>query len=432
VSWFEKLLLYLLFASSFLVEVRLPVAGISASNLAVPLAAVALALCARGSVAATLRSHRALMASALAVYAWAWISAANGLFPALSCWYVAKYSGHLLVFASLLVSLHRRAAPAPATRAAHHVLVVLAVLGVIEYWWPDFHLLSVFRAPPRVQPRISSLLVWPNQLGVLMAIGAASSAALWRERRIARLGHAAALVLLLVALALSGSRSGWLVLTVLLLVLEVVHVLTARALAAIGAGFALLLITFPVPTAQLGLDGVPGLPLAEALHPQPHARRGGTTPPAQSLQSRLVLWQAALAEIEQRPLTGIGLEVFANRIGPRLTGQYWINTHNIFLNIATELGLVGLGLVVVFLVVLARSGDPRDGPASLPLLGVGLGQIFDCFLYDPAFMTFTVFFAARYASSAAAGAPPADPDGEEEFAMRSRASRSASAVRFQS
>jgi O-antigen ligase len=177
------------------------------------------------------------------------------------------------------------------------------------------------------------------------------------------------------------------------------RVITSRALAAICAGFAVILITFPVPTAQLGLTGVPGLPLAGRMHAAvPQAPISGTTTPVQTLGTRLDLWRAAVDEIEQRPFTGIGLEVFANTIGPRITGQHWINTHNLFLNIATELGLIGLVLVVIFLFELGRSGDPRHWSTSLPLLGIGVGQLFDCFLYDHAFMTFTVFFAACYAS----------------------------------
>ena len=75
--------------------------------------------------------------------------------------------------------------------------------------------------------------------------------------------------------------------------------------------------------------------------------------------------------IAQHPLSGLGPEVFATTIGPRITGQHGINTHNLALNLATDVGLVGLGL----------------------------GQIVDCFTYDYTFVTFGLFFASCYASA---------------------------------
>ena len=75
-----------------------------------------------------------------------------------------------------------------------------------------------------------------------------------------------------------------------------------------------------------------------------------------------------------------------------------INTHDLPLDLATDLGLVGLVLAAVWLAVLLRAGDLRRGTASLPLLGLGLGQIVDCFTYDYTFIVFGLIFAACYAS----------------------------------
>ena len=397
-SRIDTLLLYALFASSLLVEVRLPIVGFSACNLAVPVAAVALAWRERASIAGVIRAYPRLLAAALAVYAWAWVSAVNGELPALSTWYVAKYTGHLVVFVALLAFLRRRAAVAPAQRAAYHVLVVLAVLGVVEYVAPEWGLFTFFRPSPGRYPRVTSVLISPNQFGVLTAVAVAFGAALAHARAIRALVHAAALPVLLLALALCGSRNGWLVFAVLVLVLTAAHVLALRAATAMVAGLALLLLTFPVPTTQLGLDGVPGLPLTELLRAAPPPPLVGMNTPAETLQPRTALWKAAIAEIQRHPVSGIGLEVFANTIGPRITQQHWINTHNLFLNVATELGLVGLALFLVFLAELVRCGDPWCWTTSIPLLGIGVGQLFDCFIYDHAFMTFAVFFAACYAS----------------------------------
>jgi O-antigen ligase len=398
VSRLETTLLYVLFAGSLLVEVRLPIVGFSASNLVVPAAAVGLALCERASIAAVLHVHQRLLFAALAVYAWAWVSAANGILPLLSARYVAKYGAHLIVFGVLLVFLHRRAAVASAQRAAYLALVVLAVFAGVEYVFPDCGILTFFRNASGRYPRVTSLLVSPNQLGVLSAIGVALGASLVGRGRLAARIHYSALPFFLLALAFSASRNGWLVLLVLLSTLTAVRVQTVRATAAIFACLGVLLITFPVSTRQLGFKDVAGVPLVDLFRGDEVRRSMGTNTPIESMMPRLSLWKAALGEIERHPVSGIGLEVFANTIGPRITQQHWINTHNLFLNVTAELGLVGLALVLVFLFELWRSGDPRCWSTSIPLLGIGVGQLFDCFIYDHAFMAFTAFFAACYAS----------------------------------
>jgi O-antigen ligase len=397
-SRLETTLLYVLFAGSLLVEVRLPLVGFSAANLVVPAAALGLALCERASIAKALHAHRRLLLAALAVYAWAWVSAANGVLPLLSVRYVAKYGAHLVAFVALLVFLHRRSAVAPAQRAAYLVLAVLAVFAGVEYFRPDCALLTLFRNPSGRYPRVTSLLVSPNQLGVLSAIGVALGASLVGAGRLEARTQYSALPFFLLALAFSASRNGWLVLLVLVSTLTAVRVLTVRATAAIFVCLGMLLITFPVSTRQLGLKDFPAVPLVDFFRGEQVRRSMATNTPIEAMMPRFSLWKAALAEIERHPVSGIGLEAFANTIGPRITHQHWINTHNLFLNVSAELGLVGLALVLVFLFELWRCGDPRCWSTSIPLLGIGVGQLFDCFIYDHAFMAFTAFFSACYAS----------------------------------
>jgi O-antigen ligase len=399
----EVILLLAMFSGSLLIEVRLPEIGFSAANLCVPLGAVALAWMRRDCLVDALARHRFLLAAALVLYAWAWISALQGDEPALSVRYALKYAAHFVVFAALLVFFCRRGTAEAAERIAYGFLVVLGVLGVAEHWFPQSPLFTFFRQPPGAQPRVASLMIWPNQFAVLIAIAVTWGAALLHRRRIAAFGYYAATPFLLLALALSGSRSGWVVLGTVSTVLTLAHVMTVKQAAAIAAVFALALTTFRVPTAQLGLTGVGGLPLESAFGTGDGKPPPGTAPPRVSVAARFELWRAAIEQLERRPVSGIGLEVFANRIGPRVTQQYWINTHNLLLNIAVELGLVGAALFVVFAGVLLFSGDPREWTATIPLLGAGIGQVFDCFTYDHAFMAFAVFFAASYASR-----PPAE------------------------
>lgn len=396
-SWITTALLWGLFAAATLVQIRLPVVNLSANNLVAPLFAVSLAWRERHTAAAALRRHRRLLIATAALYGWVWLSALNGVLPALSMRIAAKYGGYLVVFGCLLVLLQRRAEWGRAQRTAHAVLVALGILGAIEYWFPVFPFTQV-RGQLISYPRVTSLLLWPNQHGVLMAIGVALGAALCREGRIPTWADNATQPLFLLALALSGSRNGWCSFAGLLAISTAMRVTSVRRAVVLGLGFILLLLTFPVPIAQLGLRDVPGLPLSQSVAGIALPDGSHMTTPAQTLASRRAVWRAAITEIEQHPLSGLGPDVFATTIGPRITGQVGINTHDLPLNLATDLGLVGLLLAAVWLAVLLRAGDLRRWTASLPLLGLGLGQIVDCFTYDYTFIVFGLFFAACYAS----------------------------------
>jgi len=391
-SWTTTALLCGLFAAATLVQIRLPVIDRSANNLVAPLFALCLAWCARDTAVGALRRHARLLTATVLLYGWAWLSALNGVSPALSLRIAGRYGGHVFVFGCFLVLLQRRAVWCRAQRTIHAVLVALGILGVIEYWFPVFPFVQV-RGQLILYPRVASLLLWPNQFGVLMAIAVAFGAALRREGRLATWADNATQLVFLLALALSGSRNGWGTFAALLVASAAMRVMSVRRAVGLGLSLLLLVLSFPVPRAQLGLRELP-LPQATLAPPD----LSHTNTPAQTLAPRLVLWRAAIVEIRRHPVSGLGPEVFATTIGPRITGQVGINTHNLPLNLATDLGLVGLLLAGVWLTLLLGVGDLRRWTTSLPLLGLGLGQIVDCFTYDYTFIVVGLFFAASYAS----------------------------------
>jgi len=399
-SWLDVALLCGLFSSTFLAHVRLPILGVSAINLAWVFALL-LVLRARTSIAPAWRAYWHLLRATGVVYAWVWVSSLNGELPSLSAATALRYVRYLIIGFSFLLLLHRRNALRPAQRTVYVILAGLAVVGSLEYWWPLP--LVALRGEVSIYPRVSSLFGWPNQFGVLMAVGVALGTTLRHGGYIRPLHFRASLVPFLVALAFSGSRNGWFVLGVLLVVLATVRVIAIAPVAIISATFALILLTFPVTTAQLGLGKTSILPLLDFLEVERNDDVSLTTTPAQALVPRLQLWRGALEAIRQHPLTGIGLDAFANTICVALMGHNRFNAHNLFINVATELGLVGLGLFVFWLWVLFRSGDPRDWTTAVPLLGIGVGQLFDCFTYDYAFMTFSLFFIAAYARPRVSG-----------------------------
>ena len=407
-SWLEVALLWGLFSSTFLVQVHLPILAVAANNLAVPVFALLLAFLARTSIEPARHAYRNLLYITGLVYVWVWVSSLNGVLPAYSARFTVKYTIYLIVGFSFILLLHRRTSLRPAQRTVYFILAALAAAGILEYWWPFFPFVAL-RGQLKTYPRVSSLFVWPNQFGVLMAIGVTLGATLQHGGYIRPVYFRAPLVLFLIALAFSGSRNGWFVLGALLVVLAIVRVIAIGQLALISAAFAFILLIFPVSMARLGLAKSPGFPLLGVLEENGSHDVSRMTSPAETLVPRLQLWRGALGEIRQHPLTGIGLEAFSDTVGLPLTRYRGFNTHNLFLNVAAEQGLIGLALFGLWLWVLFRSGDPHDWTTAVPLLGIGLGQIFDCFIYDYAFMTFSFFFIASYASASRDRRPPGAP-----------------------
>lgn len=98
---------------------------------------------------------------------------------------------------------------------------------------------------------------------------------------------------------------------------------------------------------------------------------------------RLRLWQEALVHIGERPLLGVGLGNYPLLVKPGAGYREPIYAHNLFLDIALELGIVGLSLFLGFVGLVARSlfrvfSKTRDQGALFLLasLAVFLGHSF--------------------------------------------------------
>ncbi len=72
-----------------------------------------------------------------------------------------------------------------------------------------------------------------------------------------------------------------------------------------------------------------------------------------SAQTRLVLWQDAIALFKRNPVTGTGFETyeFMGRVGP------YRDTHNYYVKILAETGVVGMMLYLALLWRLIKSGS---------------------------------------------------------------------------
>ncbi|MDW8316212.1 MAG: O-antigen ligase family protein [Anaerolineae bacterium] len=235
----------------------------------------------------------------------------------------------------------------------------LALLGLIGGVPPAGQVLPL--------PALPRLLPWPLDMhanvlatALAMSLPLAAAFALWQEPvgrpRWTRWAAAAATAVIPVGLLFTQSRGAFLGLAAAGLVMVVLRwrwlALPALGLAAAGA-------------LGLRLAGEPLVPLLTA-----------------GIPGREEVWLRGLAAVEDFPLTGIGLGLFG-RLVPILYPFYTLgagpavqpnHAHNLYLQVATDLGLPGLvALIAVLLAAAALLGRSwRSGEAALRPLAWGL------------------------------------------------------------
>src|SRR5207237_4583 len=168
-----------------------------------------------------------------------------------------------------------------------------------------------------------------------------------------------AVLVLGVAMVATLSRSGWLGFLVAAVVLAV---LVPRARLPLAVGGVLLAATL----VGFGFIGSVG----EGLSGQ------GSGSPGAMLGSRAGVWAAALGILVDHPLFGVGVADFVNYYPQYSRQPYGLNhAHDLFLNVAAERGLLGLGAFTAVLVGLFRTLASSFGRAvgrSDKLLAAGL------------------------------------------------------------
>uniref|UniRef100_A0ACD5H4F6 O-antigen ligase family protein n=1 Tax=Desertifilum tharense IPPAS B-1220 TaxID=1781255 RepID=A0ACD5H4F6_9CYAN len=116
---------------------------------------------------------------------------------------------------------------------------------------------------------------------------------------------------------------------------------------------------------------------------------------ATSDQARVVLWKDALQAFSQKPLTGIGVGVFAEHIGWKHTERSGFHAHNIFLSVLVELGIPGLLLSIVLLFNLIPFSVLKQELIGIPLILIFASQQFDFFINDSTFVVLCTYFLAN-------------------------------------
>jgi O-antigen ligase len=236
----------------------------------------------------------------------------------------------------------------------------------------------------------------PNALGLLCGLGIVVLLGLAVGRHRERWAIAA-LVPLPVGLALSGSRSGFLV--ALLGSAAVIALASVRgrwrvAIAVGGFLLAVALLLLPGPPGALG--GRLGQLFESALSIDDRT------------SSRPILWRAALTLFAESPVEGGGLGSFAWRLpdlvpaGARLPMRD--NPGSAYLQALAETGLVGFALTVVFVVALARHAlarrrDPDSAGAAAAVLAVLVAFVVGSHWLAPEVSFLFFLLAARFALS---------------------------------
>jgi len=283
-------------------------------------------------------------------------------------------------------------------------LLVLAVFGIVEYFFYDLWLFSLLRPPHSldVYPRISSLMQWPNQLGVLLSVGMLLGLMLHKEKSISAFECYFGIFLFTIAIALAASRNSWLLLPLGILLAWLYGVITLRKGLCIVGFLVFCILFFPIATHQLGIRESKIFPLSHHISGKIFVvdlNKQALLTPQETSSSRLMLWKAAIPEIIKRPITGMGIQVYEKIIGTQLLKQKGCNTHNLFLNILVELGIPGLLLFLIFSYTLLERADWSRPIIVIPLIMIFAAQMVDFFIYDFTVTSIGLYFLAEAGNS---------------------------------
>jgi O-antigen ligase len=396
----------LLLCSSLPVYLKIPYIGYGLNNLLLPclallLAALNLQLQHFNEV---FRYHRQALFFLFLFYVWMWVSALFSDYESIALKYSIKYSIHFIVLVSFLILTYKKREPFSYYRCILRFLLLLAVFGVIEYLFHDLWIFPLLRSPHSldVYPRVSSLMQWPNQLGVLLSVGMLLGLMLHKEKSISAFECYFGIFLFTIVIALAASRNSWLLLPLGILLSWLYRVITLRKGLCIVGFLVFCILFFPIATHQLGIreskifplsNHVPGKFFVVDLNKQ------ALLTPWETSTSRLVLWKAAMCEISKRPITGLGIEVFEKIIGKGIRREEGYHTHNLFLNILVELGIPGLLLFLVFIYSLLKRADSYRPIIVIPLLMIFAVQMVDFFIHDFTFTTIGLYFLAEAGNS---------------------------------
>ncbi|HAC62739.1 MAG TPA: hypothetical protein DCF68_04195 [Cyanothece sp. UBA12306] len=319
-------------------------------------------------------------------YSWLWICAWASQDIKIAVKHNILASIYLLIFFALLTILELEFKIKNGNSLIYSYLIfcflsILALIGFVEYITPDILLFrAVGAAEQSYYPRISSLLNNPNSLGVLMSLGILLAFYLKKIKIISNFEFCWGVFLLLITSSLAASRNGWLILLSVFFLSYLYKIISLKKGIILLAIWLAVLLLFPVSNSRLRIQ-------------EKQYSKSNTI-------SRISLWKAAGVEIIKHPLTGIGLGVYEERVGRKVTGRIGFHAHNIFLNVWVETGTIGLLLFLNLLVSIIKKVNFRSSLSVISIILIFLSQLVDFFIADPTFMVVALYFFAIASYSA--------------------------------
>jgi O-antigen ligase len=255
--------------------------------------------------------------------------------------------------------------------------------------------------------RLSGGAVDPNALGMLCGMAVVAALARLFNDAEHRLRWALTAGLCAAGLALSGSRSGFLVAGLGLAVLLFSAGRIRRRLAVLGGGIAVLAVI--AAAARHGAPGSTGARLSELLDP--------SLPSEYRASARPVLWDSALRLFARRPVEGAGVGAFSWLLPDLLAEQgrslpVRDNPGSAYLQALSETGAIGFLLTVALAAGLARftfsAPDGAGGAVTAFLVALVIGSHW---LAPDVALAFFLFASAAVVSvrpraTLPAGSPP--------------------------
>ncbi|MHC0061583.1 O-antigen ligase family protein [Nostoc sp. UIC 10890] len=389
----------LILFSSLLGRIKFPGINIGIHYLLLPAFSFGIISLSTKNIPEVLRKHRIILISISLLYLWMWLSSFMSQFPNTAILYSIKYSTYFILFFAFLVLTFRHLKTSSLTfyyRCILYLLQVIAVFGFLEALFPNHWIFELLKFPS-YYPQIGSIMQNPNQFGVIVAIGLCLSLILEKQNNISKLELYISEFVFLISLALSASRNAWLVLIFGLFLLLIYKIISIRKMIFIMSLWLLCIVSIPVSTYRIGLGDSKIFPLINLF--VNNASEIELPSPVGTALSRFALWQAAITETIKRPITGIGVGVFAEHIGVKVFGVKGYHAHNIFLNVLVEQGIIGLLLFTNFLVRVASYLKYANPVTIIPIMMFLASQMPDFFAEDYTFTTIEFYFLAAAINS---------------------------------
>lgn len=247
-------------------------------------------------------------------------------------------------------------------------LCAIASVGIAVVQWTGVFSLGLWGAemPPGGRPYGN--VAQPNHLSTICFLGICSLALLHERRRIGITGVAAGVLWLLLGMATTSSRTGWLQIAALMLAVTALH---KRSRLKLGL--------LPVLTAVVVYTAM--VAVWPAVYEATTQSVGRSAQEFSSGGTRPLHWTAMLAAIQQEPWFGYGwqqvsvAQVRTADIGPHV-GEHIEHSHNLFLDLlvwnGVPIGLLLSGILIWWFV--SRWTRCCDGAVFWLMVGItGLG-----------------------------------------------------------